>query len=183
MAEVLAEFPYRIQGGGVTFRARVCAAPMSDGRWRGWIEFIPFRKGQRLLRSPRETTQPNRTDAKYWATGLTPVYLEGALERARRRRIRKRASSAKPIFNAPAPDFVEDEFATSGPVLDPFSVYARGEKQLRQRLGALSTWHLVNIIRAYDLSDEPGGVLARLPVPELISTIVAACRRLAAAAR
>ena len=33
------------------------------------------------LRSFRETTQPNLTDLRYWATGLTPVYLEGALER------------------------------------------------------------------------------------------------------
>ena len=30
----------------------------------------------------RETTQPNRTDTEYWATGLSEVYLEGALQRA-----------------------------------------------------------------------------------------------------
>ena len=34
------------------------------------------------VQSPRETTQPNLTDLNYWATGLTPVYLEGALARA-----------------------------------------------------------------------------------------------------
>ena len=34
------------------------------------------------VRSGRETTQPNRQDTAYWATGLTPVYLEGALGRA-----------------------------------------------------------------------------------------------------
>ena len=34
------------------------------------------------VRSGRETTQPNLTDLEYWAQGLTPVYLEGALRRA-----------------------------------------------------------------------------------------------------
>ena len=30
----------------------------------------------------RETTQPNLRALEYWATGLTPAYLEGALDRA-----------------------------------------------------------------------------------------------------
>src|SRR2546425_4109185 len=34
------------------------------------------------VRTAPETTQPNRTCTVYWSTGLTPVYLEGALERA-----------------------------------------------------------------------------------------------------
>jgi hypothetical protein len=34
------------------------------------------------MRTPRETEQPNREDLAYWATGLTQVYLEGALTRA-----------------------------------------------------------------------------------------------------
>ena len=29
-----------------------------------------------------ETTQPNLEALRYWASGLEPVYLEGALERA-----------------------------------------------------------------------------------------------------
>ena len=49
--------------------------------WEGWIEFVPTAGGA-ALRSARETTQPNRRDALYWAAGLTPVYLEGALARA-----------------------------------------------------------------------------------------------------
>src|SRR6266566_5970410 len=47
----------------------------------GWIEFIPIGRWT-PVRTPRETTQPNRRNAVYWATGLTPVYLEGALDRA-----------------------------------------------------------------------------------------------------
>jgi hypothetical protein len=103
MAEVLARFSHRVRDGAMAFQAQACGAPMSDGRWIGWIEFIPL-EGGRLLRSPRETTQPNRTDAKYWAGGLTPVYLEGALQRAQSSRARRRIESAEPAFNEPAAD-------------------------------------------------------------------------------
>jgi len=34
------------------------------------------------MRTPRETTQPNRACTAYWASGLTHVYLDGALRRA-----------------------------------------------------------------------------------------------------
>ena len=61
-------------------------------------------------------------------------------------------------------------------VLDPFSVYTKGEALLRKELHALSSWHLVNIITAYDLSDEPVTVLNRLPGSVLIETIVSAVR-------
>jgi hypothetical protein len=56
-------------------------AEMPDGLWHAWIEFAAEGGGE-LLATSRETTQPNRTDAVYWATGLTHVYLEGALTRA-----------------------------------------------------------------------------------------------------
>ena len=39
-------------------------------------------------------------------------------------------------------------------VLDPFSVYQKGEALLRRQLSALAGWHLVNIIRKYELSGE-----------------------------
>ena len=38
-------------------------------------------------------------------------------------------------------------------VLDPFSVYAKGEDLLRQQLHALSARHLRAILRAYRLTD------------------------------
>ena len=37
----------------------------------------------RPLRTGQETSQPNRWALDYWAGGLEPVYLEGALTRAR----------------------------------------------------------------------------------------------------
>jgi hypothetical protein len=64
------------------YAVRVRGRAREDGRWEGWLEFEPGRGG-RALRTPRETTQPNRDALRYWATGLEPIYLEGALARAR----------------------------------------------------------------------------------------------------
>lgn len=170
MAEVLARFSRRIRGGGTAFRAQACGAPLSDGRWAAWIEFIPL-DGGLPLQSPRETIQPNFTDVQYWATGLTPVYLEGALWRAQHPRIQKRTETARPVFSALPPEAI----------LDPLRIYCqKGEQLLRRQLGALSPGHLVNIIRVFGLSDEPTAVLGRLRAPALIGRIVAGCQRLRA---
>lgn len=50
--------------------------------WEGWLEFSPVGGRGIVRRSPIETTQPNREALAYWASGIEPVYLEGALERA-----------------------------------------------------------------------------------------------------
>ena len=65
---------------GEAYSARACGRQREDHLWEGWIEFEG--PGGDVLRSGRETTQPNLTDLEYWAQGLTPVYLQGALRRA-----------------------------------------------------------------------------------------------------
>ena len=134
MAEVLAEYPdVVIARTGRRYTARACGA-----RWRpgngtaGWSSSTP-RRGT-ALRSPRETTQPNRVDTVYWATGLTAVYLEGALERAlhpltRPRRVAPphRPSTARRRISSPEPPVVDS-------ILNPFSVYRKGEALLRRQL-------------------------------------------------
>jgi hypothetical protein len=67
--------------------------------------------------------------------------------------------------------------AGNGSVLDPFSVYEKGEPLLRRQLGALSAWHLVNIAVDYDLTDMGAAALNRLPAAELIELIVHGVRR------
>jgi hypothetical protein len=62
-------------------------------------------------------------------------------------------------------------------VLDPFSVYRKGETMLRSRLSALSAWHLANIVRANALSNLDAGSLERAPQHELVELIVAAVRQ------
>ena len=65
---------------GDEYAVRVYGAP-SGTTWEGWIEFHPLNGGP-ALRTDRETTQPNRVDLSYWATGLSFVYLDGAFDRA-----------------------------------------------------------------------------------------------------
>ena len=55
-------------------------------------------------------------------------------------------------------------------------MYRKGEALLRTQLGALSAWHLVNIINDYQLSQEPPAVLSALTQPALAELIVAAVR-------
>lgn len=67
---------------GHTYRARAVGRERSDGTWIGWLEFSPRGTGGVVRRTKRETTQPSQRALTYWARGIEPVYLEGALERA-----------------------------------------------------------------------------------------------------
>jgi len=187
MPQVLAQFDEPVVSqDGKRYRAQACGAAMSDGLWEGWIEFVPLEVDEEPLRSPRETTQPNRVDTLYWAGGLTATYLEGAFERAQRASSVKPArpsnvkttgpAPAQPVFNAPAAESKVIPSVPARAVLDPFSVYEKGEALLRQELRALSSWHLVNIIVDYDLSEQPYLALNSVPQATLIDLIVTAVR-------
>jgi hypothetical protein len=56
--------------------------PRTDGTWEGRLEFVPLSATLSTRRTARETTQPDRASLEYWATGLEPLYLTGAFERA-----------------------------------------------------------------------------------------------------
>ena len=176
MAEVLQVFDTTVIGpDGRAYQAQACGAPASDGLWEGWIEFAS-RDGSVPVRTARETTQPNRTDLLYWASGLTPVYLDGALRRALNPTRVKPVTEVKPLFDSPAPSLVTETVAPVEPpvaVLDPFSVYGKGEDVLRHELRALAPWHLVNIIEAYDLSKRAPSDLRTASRHELVELIVA----------
>jgi hypothetical protein len=176
MAEVLVEFSdVVISAGTRRYMARACGTAAESGLWQGWVEFIDLATGD-AVRSPRETTQPNRTDTVYWATGLTPIYLEGALQRALHPTFRARPrSQSTPVFDQPAPD-VAPEPPAADSILNPFSVYRKGEALLRRQLGAFSVWHLVNIVRDYQLSDLSAATLSAMPASDLVELIVAAVR-------
>lgn len=176
MAEVLVEFAEAITSeDGKNYTARACGSEMPDGRWQGWIEFLPLGEGE-PVRSSRETTQPNRRDVEYWATGLTYVYLEGALHRALKPLVRPVAADVlPPLFDGPAPS--ASVAATTESVLDPFSVYRKGEALLRRQLSALAGWHLVNIIRRYELSDQDPALLGAQEPAVLVELIIDAVRQ------
>jgi hypothetical protein len=176
VAEVFVEFSEPVSAkDGTTYTARACGGETDWGHWQGWLEFTPLTGGE-VVRSGRETTQPNRMDTEYWATGLTPVFLEGALHRALNPLVRaERPPIPLPEHDSPAPDFVSTRRSGES-ILNPFSVYRKGEALLRSQLSAFSAWHLVNIIRAYDLSPLDPASLTQMAPPALVDTIVTAVR-------
>jgi hypothetical protein len=178
MAETLLVFQTPVVApDGTPHEARACGSEMRGGGWQGWLEFVPVAGGA-PVRSQRETTQPNRVDTEYWATGLTPVYLEGALTRALTRPPVVPVAPPQPsVFRGPVPSVAKRAAEVSpASVLDPFSLYEKGELLLRSRLGALSAWHLVNIASEYELTDEPVERLNRLSAPSLAELIVRGTR-------
>jgi len=76
MAEVVHEFTDPVG----EFRVRAFAEKRGNV-WIGWLEFCP--KRGKPLKTGEETSQPTKEAVEYWATGLEPVYLEGAIERAK----------------------------------------------------------------------------------------------------
>jgi hypothetical protein len=173
VAEVFVEFSDTVTSPqGRIYSARACGSEMPDGRWQGWLEFHPADGGE-PIRSGRETTQPNRTDTAYWATGLTAIYLEGALHRALNPLVRPPArETPAPAFDGPAPTIAEDVDPNAESILNPFTVYRRGEVMLRRQLSAFSAWHLVNIIRDHRLCNLDESVLNATPQAALIELIV-----------
>jgi hypothetical protein len=184
VSETLCEYNAPVRDAqGRLFRARACGAPLDATVWEGWVEFDPLAGGD-TIRSRRETTQPNRTDAEYWATGLSEVYLEGSLKRALEGATHVPVASVRPpSFAGPAPAIVAvpGKEPTARSVLDPYSVYEKGEPLLRKQLAALSSWHLVNIIVDYELSDTAIETLNVTPAPVLIDVIVRSVRQTATA--
>lgn len=190
MAEILVEFDAVLRGpDGLRYRARACGMEGEDGRWKGWLEFLT-EDGTSAVRTGRETTQRDRDELLYWATGLTAGYLDGALSRVlappRPPRRRDRARS-RPAFEGPAPEPVAGEpassssepapgqaEASSAELPDPVGLYAAGEEVLRRRLGALNRGELIALIDAYGLSGAKAHELTRLTREQLSSLIVRA---------
>ena len=67
---------------GNLYEIFIYGEPRLDGTWEGWLEFVPLDSALPSRRTERETTQPDLPALEYWATGLEPLYLAGAFERA-----------------------------------------------------------------------------------------------------
>ncbi|MGD9893519.1 MAG: hypothetical protein AB7R89_24635 [Dehalococcoidia bacterium] len=67
---------------GNRFMIRLYGEERAGGTWISWIEFEAVATGE-TLRTERETTQSNREQLSYWASGLEPAYFDGAFARAR----------------------------------------------------------------------------------------------------
>ena len=182
MAELIRKYDTRLRGRDERrYAAQACGRVRDDGLWEGWLEFLPLEDGDPVV-SHRETTQPNREDLVYWASGLTDPYLDGALLRALTEgAVVPAPEPGAPVSDAPAPHnpgggrpgSVERPRA----VLDPFHVHAEGDDILRGQLNALSAGQLRNIVRAYRLSALEPGDLAQLSKQELVTLITEAVAR------
>jgi hypothetical protein len=83
MAELLHEYATEVMGPDDTpYVVRSYGEERLDGTWIAWLEFEPTVSNKRRLQTKQETSQPNRGAVEYWATGLEPVYFEGAFQRA-----------------------------------------------------------------------------------------------------
>ncbi len=178
MAQTLVQFETPVaRTDGALYQARACGHELADGLWEGWIEFTSAATGE-VVRTVRETTQPNLTDLSYWATGLSTVYLEGALARifAARRPV-ETVPVSPPRFARPA-EPRERPPVRHEAVLNPFSVYEKNPDVLAQELTALRAWHLRQIIRDYSLVDESDVRIESMSEPELGSLIMQRVRAL-----
>ena len=93
MDSLIQEFTAEVaDGDGHVYLARAIGRKRSDGLWSGCLDFRPRSGRGQPRRTPAETTQPSLDALRYWASGLEPVYLEGALERAIGRSERTRSS-------------------------------------------------------------------------------------------
>lgn len=177
MSEVIVQFNEAVESpGGTAYIARAVGQPVPGGTWHGWIEFLPVGGGA-AVRTDRETTQSNREDLSYWASGLSEEYLESALERALEPEVVRSEPDIPPPQLPPPPRSRVAAHGEPRAVLDPFAVYAQGENVLRRELAALSVDHLRNIIHAYDLDDATGETPSSQSQPELIARIMNAVNR------
>lgn len=154
MSEVLRTFDEPIRDESGEYHARVVGRLASDGMWEGWMEFVPLDGRSETFISPAESRQPEREHLVYWATGLTVVYAEGSLQRARRPVTVRTRVVEVPASDAPASRVVTASPRVVGPepLLDPFEVGSRSLDILRQELHALDRARLLNLIAAYDLN-------------------------------
>ena len=174
MAEVLASFTTPVRDDFGSYYARAVGRAAADHMWEGWLEFVPVDGGSEVLVSAIESRQPEREHLIYWANGLTPVYLEGSLSRARKPPTIRVPILDEAVSDGPATPRVVVQRAIPKPeaVLDPFEIGARSLDILRQELTALNRLRLQNIIAAYDLGGRTS--IASMSDAELVGFIVSA---------
>lgn len=157
MAEVLLSFDAAVTDPSGAYHARVVGRRADDGMWEGWLEFDPIDHSGETLVGPVESRQPEHEHLTYWATGLTPVYLEGALRRAQRPILVRTRVVEEPVSDAPAPRAVvvpvQPHVLRRDAVLDPFEVARQsGLEVLEQELHAFNRTRLLDIITEYELN-------------------------------
>ncbi len=174
MAEVLRSFDEPIRDESGEYHARVVGRMANDGMWEGWFEFVPLEgRSPDALVSAVESRQPEHEHLEYWASGLSVVYAEGALQRARRPTTVRTHLIETPASDAPAPRIRPTPRAVgTESILDPFEVGSHSLDILAQELHALGRARLINMIAVYEMNPR-GNDLRQLTDAQLIALIVA----------
>lgn len=107
---------------GSVFACASYSKQRADGRWEGRIVFFPQHGGPPVA-TDRETTQPRRASLEYWADGLSPTFLQGALSRAL-----WRGSDATP--DVPPPPVQEDAAASEDAIRTDDPVHVEPPRSL-----------------------------------------------------
>lgn len=182
-ARVLTTFPEPLSGpDGTAYVAKICGRLGPEGRWEGWVEFVP-EGGTPVMRSRRETTQSSLKTLQSWAERLSAVYLVGSLERTLdMQHPRFEAAPDRPEpphFDGPSPVSASstEELTPDDAVLNPFLRLREGEATLRDELFELAPSELRMIVRAYHMDDEHPGEVDSLSGTELVELIVSGARR------
>jgi hypothetical protein len=175
MAEMLVAYETPVVDASGTYRARAVGRQGDDRMWEGWLEFESMDSAHKLFVTSVESRQPEKVHLVYWATGLQPTYLEGALARARNPTIIRTRVAEHAESNAPAPRIVKvpAEPLAASAVLDPLEIGRKNLSILDQELRALDRPRLLNIISAYQLNPAAED-LSWMSDPQLVRFIVVA---------
>lgn len=176
MSEVLVHFDEPlVLADGRAFVAQVMGHRTYDGRWEGWIEFLPA-DGVDTVRTACETRQFTRGDLRFWAARLERADLRAALDRA---------LVPGPLVPPAVPSRIARDDGASRPaatapddLVDPIALYVeRGEHALRHALRELDAQQLRDIITRYDIPELDVEDLARTFEDALAVRIVAAVQQ------
>ena len=146
-------------------------------RWHVGRLIAPSRSTAARRCDRRAKRRSQRRGCDLLASGLSPTYLEGALIALCVGPSRDR-SWTKVAGSTPARSRIHRCRRRQGEahaILDPFSVYEKGEELLRKELHALSAWHRQHHLGA-PLERTASPVLNQLPQAALIDLIVAEAR-------
>ena len=84
MADMMMDLSETVSDARGVFHARALACERRDGSWEAWLEFVRADADASVrYATPIETHQHDRVTMERWASGLTRVYAERALARAR----------------------------------------------------------------------------------------------------
>jgi hypothetical protein len=151
--------------GGRRYRPVVVGKAADDGHWSALLEFVATDSPD-VLRTDIETRQASEADLHRWASTLSDVYLQGALERAV-------VSPEESAAHRRVLRQIRTTILAAAAAFDPFEYFTLGEHVLRRELQPFTPAVLRAIIINWGLN--PAGFdLSKFTKAQLVTFIVTA---------